>query len=334
MNRAQAIVQHLLASRIANLPSAKESSYSFASSNIALCKYWGKRDRILNLPITSSLSVSLAQHGTHTKLKLSTANQDRVIHNQEQLDPQSGFVTKLVTFLDLFRPQKNWTLDLDIHTTIPLAAGLASSASGFASLVKGLDQLFHWQLSARELSILARMGSGSASRSIENGFVEWHAGQSEDGMDSYAEVLPCRWPELCIGLLVVSDKPKLISSRDAMQSTIETSLFYQLWPEKVRKDLSALKIAIQRQDFQLLGATAESNALAMHATMLNSWPPISYNLPETMQSMHKIWSLRQQGLPLYFTQDAGPNLKLLFLKKDVINIKNYFPSLELVCPFN
>ena len=95
-----------------------------------------------------------------------------------------------------------------------------------------------------------------------------------------------------------------------------------------------MKQAIKIRNFSLLGGTAESNALAMHATMLSSWPPICYFLPETIAMMHQIWELRAQGLEVYFTQDAGPNLKLLFLEKDKSKVIEVFPEIEVVGVFN
>jgi diphosphomevalonate decarboxylase len=307
---------------------------AFAPTNIALCKYWGKRDQELNLPVTSSLSISLANKGAAVELSFIEKIQDSIVLNGEAVNLFSNFGKGLVTFLDLFRAERALHFHVNIQMNIPIAAGLASSACGFAALVLALNALFHWQLDARHLSILARLGSGSACRSIWPGFVEWDKGVEADGMDSYGKIIPEVWPELCIGLLLVSTKEKSISSRAAMQRTVDTSALYPAWPEKVNVDLAALKTAIQTKDFQLLGKTAESNALTMHSTMLSAWPPVSYFLPKTMAAMQKIWQLRQEGLSLYFTQDAGPNLKLLFLQQDKPLIQAYFPRLEVVQPFS
>ena len=161
---------------------------AFAPTNIALCKYWGKRNADINLPITSSLSVALPTKGATTTLSVRDQSNDFVLLNNKVLTPESPFVKRLTAFLDLFRPDKNWYLTIDIKMNIPVAAGLASSACGFASLTLALNELFEWKLSKRELSILSRLGSGSASRSLWNGFVEWHA--AADGcLDSYAEPL-------------------------------------------------------------------------------------------------------------------------------------------------
>ncbi|OGT35734.1 MAG: diphosphomevalonate decarboxylase [Gammaproteobacteria bacterium RIFCSPHIGHO2_12_FULL_37_14] len=308
----------------------REKGLAFAPTNIALCKYWGKRDTELNLPVTSSLSVTLPDKGTMTSMMLHDQPCDRVIVNSQELSAESTFVKRLVEFLDLFRPAKTWYLQIDIDINIPVAAGLASSASGFASLILALNNIFEWQLTNRDLSILARLGSGSASRSFWLGFVEWYAGVQPDGMDCFAEPLSVEWPQLCVGLLTLDTSEKAISSRKAMQHTVNSSVLYSCWPRKVSQDLAIIKQALKVKNFPLLGGTSESNALSMHATMLSSWPSICYFLPETIAAMHKIWALRRDNLELYFTQDAGPNLKLLFLEKDQDIVKTHFPQAERV----
>lgn len=311
-----------------------EKGLAFAPTNIAICKYWGKRDRELNLPMTSSLSVSLPDKGALTTISLHDGKEDQVVLNQTQLDAESDFVKRVRAFLDLFREKNTWYLNIETNVTIPIAAGLASSACGFASLTLALKDLFDWELNFKELSILARLGSGSAARSFWNGFVEWHAGAQSDGMDSFAEPLPYQWPELRVGIVTLSDQPKPISSRQAMQQTVDSSTLYHSWPKKVTQDLIIVKQALNKKLFSLFGGAAESNALSMHATMLSSWPPICYFIPETIAAMKKVWDLRNQGLQLYFTQDAGPNLKLLFLEKDKNDITSQFPGTEIIEVFN
>lgn len=310
----------------------REKGLAFAPTNIALCKYWGKRDSELNLPLTSSLSVALPDKGAMTSLI--PHSKDVVILNGKELAEDSQFVKRISQFFDLFRPETSWHLKVDINMNIPVAAGLASSASGFASLVAAMNDLFDWKLSKRELSILARLGSGSAARSFWNGFVEWYAGVQTDGMDSFAEPLPYEWSELRVGILEIDNNEKSISSREAMQRTVNSSALYPNWPKKVATDLTIIRQALQTKNFSLLGGTVESNALTMHATMLSSWPPICYFQPETIAAMHKVWELRRQGLDCYFTEDAGPNLKLLFLDKHTETIKQHFPKVDIVKLFD
>lgn len=306
-----------------------DSASAYAPTNIALCKYWGKRNAELNLPMTSSLSIALADKGSTVFMKLHDKPEDHVSLNGTPLSKDSDFVKRCVAFLDLFRPRDKWYVKIDIDMNLPVSAGLASSACGFASLTLALKSLFAWDLTEKHLSILARLGSGSAARSLWNGFVEWHAGVQADGMDCYAQPLRYEWPELCIGMLVVSDAPKKVSSREAMQRTVDTSVLYTCWPKKVARDLVIIRQAIHNKNFDLLAGAAESNALSMHATMLSSWPAICYSIPETLAAMQKIWALRKAGMKIYFTQDAGANLKILFRSQDTEEVQKEFPTLEL-----
>lgn len=312
---------------------------AFAPSNIALCKYWGKRDQKLNLPVNSSLSISLGQKGTVTTLSITNDDKHQIILNNNIVAEQSDFYKRIIIFLNLLINKyqlmlNNVYLKIEIISNIPIAAGLASSASGFAALVKALNQLFNWNLSLQELSILARLGSGSACRSLWPGFVKWHAGSKTDGTDSFGEPLDVFWPELTVGLLVLDQKQKYISSREAMQITLDSSPFYKEWPAIAAKDLYNLDVAIKNKDFCLLGYTAEANALAMHSLMLSARPAIMYSNADTINTINKIWELRYfNNINVYFTQDAGANLKLLFLEPDYLKIKELLPNIELIKPF-
>ncbi len=308
------------------------SGEAFAPTNIALVKYWGKRDPGLNLPITDSLSISLGAKGAATRIEVAESPQDNFFLNDHEQEADSTFSSRLSQFLDLFRFD-NIHYRVYTKVNIPIAAGLASSACGFAAIVKALSNLYGWELSSTELSILARLGSGSACRSIYPGFVWWQKGTQADGMDCYALPLAQQWPELRIGLLLINQETKAIGSRPAMQNSLKTSYLYGSWPQQAAHDLNVVHEAILSQNFDTLGTTSEHNALSMHATMISAWPPIVYSIPETLAAMHKIWYLRQQGLPLYFTQDAGPNLKLLFLQNDLGSVLKEFPGLEVIAPF-
>ena len=306
---------------------------AYAPANIALVKYWGKRDEELNLPVTGSLSVSLGRLGSHVELTGRAGGGDRVWLNGRELEAASSFVRRAVEYLDLFRPAGGYGFELRARNTVPTAAGFASSASGFAALARALDQWFGWGLGSRELSILARLGSGSAARSLESGFVEWHAGERADGMDCYAERVGAEWPELRVGAVVVCADEKPVGSRAGMKRSVETCEFYREWPGRVATDLALLKAAIAGRDFAALGAVAEGNALAMHALMAATRPPIVYALPETVAVLRRIWSAREAGLALWFTMDAGPNVKLLFEARDEARVKELFPAAEIIAPF-
>ncbi|HEY5621777.1 MAG TPA: diphosphomevalonate decarboxylase [Pontiella sp.] len=313
----------------------KESGTAFAPSNIALCKYWGKRNAELNLPVNSSLSVSLGQLGTRTEVRLCEGESGSVTVylNGEKQSAESSFARRVAEFIHLFPGFDRHCLKVCTENTVPTAAGLASSASGFAALVLALNDLGGWQLDTKKLSMLARLGSGSAARSVYDGFVQWHAGSSADGTDSFAERLSEEWPALRIGILELSSAEKPVGSRDGMNRTVQTSELYQSWPVQAEKDLTAIRNAISNRDFAALGKTAECNALAMHATMMAAWPPLIYFRPETVEQIQKVQRVRDEGLEVYLTIDAGPNIKLLFLEETRDEVASVFPGLQVIRPF-
>lgn len=331
MNANEA-VQQILSGK--NTTALIKSATAFAPVNIALIKYWGKRDAELNLPVTSSLSIALPNKGTSTTIRINSMHRDRYYLNHNLVDEQSEFYQRLNKFCDFFRFKENHHFDIETKNNIPTAAGLASSASGFAALVLTFDQLFDWRLEKSQLSILARLGSGSACRSLWNGFVEWEKGERENGLDSYAHPFPETnfSTTFCIGLLIFEKNKKIISSRQAMLNTVSTSPTYKNWPAQVEHDLQAIKQAIAHNNFTALGEIAERNALTMHATMLDSCPSTDYCTSQTYEYREKIWQLRKQGISIYFTQDAGPNLKLLFPEEIAPIIQEQFPTVEIVIP--
>ncbi len=290
------------------------SATVFAPSNIALCKYWGKRDSALNLPINASLSISLGNLGTTTTLRPSETGCDSLTLNGKVLSDSDKFFTKVFAFIDLFRRAQPLPIAVETVNNIPTAAGLASSASGFGALMLAINEFFQLNLPNRVLSAFARMGSGSASRSLYHGFVEWHKGEQADGMDSFAEPIDSGvWSDFRVGVIEISAAEKKIQSREGMNRTVSTSWLYPRWEAQAQHDFDALRNAIVARDFERLGEVAEHNAMSMHATMISSWPPIVYWQPESVAAMHAVWALRERGIPVYFTMDAGPNVKVLFL---------------------
>lgn len=306
-------------------------SQAFAPSNIALVKYWGKRDDKLNLPVTNSLSISLGSYGTQTQI--TEASVESYSLNKQTVEPNTEFYKRLKDFLDRFRPHPDFFFNIETESNIPIAAGIASSASGFAAVTLALNDFFDWKLEKTELSRLARLGSGSACRSLWQGFVEWEKGSKNDGTDSVAHPIDTPWESLQIGLLLFNTEKKAISSREAMKQTVLTSPLYKNWPQIVENDLNHMHKAIETQDFTLLGRTAESNAIAMHNTMLHAQPSIIYSQPETLEAIKKIIRLREEGLEIYFTQDAGANLKVLFLRKEKTAVLSQFPGMVAIDPW-
>jgi diphosphomevalonate decarboxylase len=312
-------------SSIKRLPQ-KTTATAFAPTNIALIKYWGKRDASLNLPMTDSLSLTLPHHGTQTTLTCIDAADDRVLLNDKPVATNTPFYLKLVDFINLFRHSTERFL-INTYNNIPTSAGLASSASGFAALTLALNDIYAWQLERRMLSMFSRFGSGSACRSFWEGFVLWQKGSHPYGLDSYGVPLELNFPSVKMGFQLIQSTEKSISSRDAMNITTRTSPLYAAWSDTVTLHLRQMKEALINQDFERLGEVAEHNALAMHATMQAAWPSICYALPETWVQMAKVRDLRKTGLLIFFTQDAGPNLKFIFQEKDQEKVKAHFPEM-------
>lgn len=306
-----------------------ETGEAFAPVNIALVKYWGKRDEELLLPVTDSFSVSL-DLGTTTKISRFHGILDEVFLNGERVERSSSFFEKIFEFLNLIRPDPSFAFCIDTKNTVPTAAGLASSASGFAALVLALNTFFGWNMQNQELSILARLGSGSACRSVLPGFMHWKKGEKEDGSDSFAEPFLETWKDLCLGVMYVDTCKKEVSSRIAMKRSQETSPFYREWPNAVEKSLLDVLEGIKEKDFYRFGQAVEQNALAMHATMLTAIPAVSFFKEKTIAVMNAVWKAREEGLAVFFTMDAGPNVKILFLKKDEQEVKKRFPSVSTI----
>lgn len=286
------------------LHATKDCVKVFAPANLALVKYWGKRDQELNLPVTSSLSISMGEKGA--TLTISPSDQNEISLNNESNDK---FSQSIESYLALLPGDQKFRFEYDIN--IPVAAGFASSSCIFASLVLGLNEICEWNLSKKEMSMIARLGSGSAARSFWDGFVIWHAGEAQDGMDCYAEPINIDWPELEIELIVIDDGIKKISSREAMTITQATSPLFENWPEIVELHMEQMITAILTKDFDTMGILAEENAMIMHEMMRTASPSIDYSTDETLDAIEAIHKRRDEGEAIYFTQDAGPNLKVL-----------------------
>lgn len=289
-----------------------------ANTNIALIKYWGKRDETLFLPMNSSLSITLDKFYTTTTIEFSErfSRDIFMLNNQQAGEAESE---KVFRFLDNLRRIAGTNMHAVVasENKVPTAAGFASSASGFAALAAAGAKALNLELSEKELSIFARQGSGSACRSIYGGYVEWQKGQRSDGKDSFAiQLLPEDDFSISILSVIVASEQKKVSSREGMKRTIETSPFYSGWLNTVEEDLEKAKEAIMSRDFQSLGKIVEGNALKMHATMLGAKPPILYWQSGTVEVMQHIQSLRLSGIPAFFTIDAGPNVKVLCLPED------------------
>lgn len=287
-----------------------------AHSNIALCKYWGKRTGVpaeLNLPATSSLSMTL--DGLWTETELHPASSDRfeldgVVH-------QDDAARKVWAHLD-----RMWRADgrsgtrpsVLVKSTnhLPTAAGLASSASGFAALTLAAAAAFDVQLDRSVLSGLARQGSGSAARSLWGGFVRLDRGHRPDGSDCLARpLLPADHWDVRLLVIQTTAGKKPVGSTAGMERSRTTSPYYGAWIDGSEADLDRAEAALRARDLATLGSIVEHSALKMHACMIASVPSILYWNGTTVEVVRAVWQARNDGLAGFVTIDAGPHVKVL-----------------------
>ncbi len=294
-----------------------KSGKARAHTNIALIKYWGKKDEALIIPMNNSISVTLEKFYTETKVTFNDQlTQDQFWLNGEKVSGKE--LEKISKYMDIVRNRAgiDWYAEIESDNFVPTAAGLASSASAYAALAAACNQALDLQLSDKDLSRLARIGSGSASRSIYGGFAEWEKGYNDE--TSYAVPLESNHFEddLAMIFIVINQHSKKVPSRYGMSLTRNTSRFYQYWLDHIDEDLAEAKAAIQDKDFTRLGEVIEENGLRMHATNLGSTPPFTYLVQESYDVMALVHECREAGYPCYFTMDAGPNVKILVEKKN------------------
>ncbi|NOX36370.1 MAG: diphosphomevalonate decarboxylase [Calditrichaeota bacterium] len=296
---------------------------ALAHPNIALVKYWGKRQKRGNLPAVGSISITLDTLYSRTTLTLDPSLSSDVFYLNGAPGPENQ-QRRVQTFLDLFRQRSGQQVfaRVDSENNFPTAAGLASSASGFAALAVAANRAFQLDLSPRELSMIARQGSGSAARSIFGGFVEMHAGEDPDGSDAFAEPLlpPEAWP-LHVVICITSTSEKDIGSTEGMERTASTSPFYEAWVQASVKDLAEMRQALLARDFEKLAEISEHSCLKMHGLAMSARPGIVYWNGTTVELMHHIRRLRHQGIPVFFTIDAGPQVKAICLPEALEQVR-------------
>ncbi|MEC9253110.1 MAG: diphosphomevalonate decarboxylase [Pseudomonadota bacterium] len=275
---------------------------ALAHPNIALVKYWGKRASKTNIPATPSLSITLDTLVTQTSVRES---------EQDQIEINGTVVSdkKIEEFLIQLRAAYSLPpLSIESFSNFPSSAGLASSASGFAALLTAIDAAFRLEMSTSERSIWARRGSGSAARSIFGGFA---SREEENGDWCARNVLPMEaWP-LKVVIAITSETAKNVGSTEGMERSEQTSPYYGAWTESTRSDHAAALLAVSQRDFSRLASIAESSCLKMHALMLSSQPPLSYWNGATVETIAAVRELQGAGVRVFFTIDAGPQVKAL-----------------------
>ncbi|MFW9923383.1 MAG: diphosphomevalonate decarboxylase [Candidatus Thorarchaeota archaeon] len=294
-----------------------------AQSNTALIKYWGKRDEELIIPLNNSISMTTDALSTITTVEFSDEYSQDLFYLNDQLQTGKS-LQRVSNHLNIIRKMADCTefAKVKSENNFPTASGLASSASGFAALTVAACSALKLKLDKRELSMVARRGSGSSCRSIYGGFVEWIA--FDDDHQSYAIQLAKKDHFNIRDLVVVLDAPeRKVYTREAMKISQNTSPFMKTRLELISKSLENIRVAITEKNFDLLGSTAEMDCLSMHAVALTSYPSLLFWTPETISVINCIENLREQGISTYYTIDTGANMHVLATPKDEKTIIDY-----------
>ncbi len=286
-----------------------------APSNIAFIKYWGRKDEILRLPENGSISMNLSDLLTTTTVEFNPDfKKDLIIINDKK---EEGEGSRVVKHLDRIRKlvKINYRAKVVSQNNFPTGTGLSSSASGFAALTVAGAKAAGLNLSEKELSILARQGSGSACRSIPDGFVEWLDGDTNE--TSYAVSLyPHSYWDIVDVVTIVSKNKKDVSTTEG-QKLAGSSPFFPLRLERINERIKLIKKYLKEKDFKNFGELIEQEALELHAIMLTSSPSLIYWLPGTLKVMHAVKRWREEGLQVYFTVNTGQDIHLICQKKDI-----------------
>ena len=291
---------------------------AIANANMALVKYWGKRDKRLILPYNGSISMILDGLFATTTVEFSKEYEKDIVNiNDRELKKDEkdilGHIERIRQVVGIKEKVK-----IVSESNFPLATGLASSTSGLAALTLAATKAAGLNLDKKELSILARQGSGSSCRSIFGGFVEWFQGNKKDGSDSHAEQVVDKdyWPEFRMIVTILAETEKKVGSRPGMTQTVETCPYYESWLRTIEEDLDIIRQGILKKDFTTVGSQAEYNCLKMHALMMTTKPALIYWIPATINIIQNIIAWREEGLESYFTIDAGPNVVVICLEKN------------------
>ncbi|MDX1515395.1 MAG: diphosphomevalonate decarboxylase [Woeseiaceae bacterium] len=275
-----------------------------AQPNFALIKYWGKRDPARNLPAVGSLSVTLADLYTEMSVEFDPRHsRDELVVNGAR---DEVMLQRVSDCLSAVAGDGRASARVESRANFPLSAGLASSAAAFAALVVAADRAAGQQRSTAQLASLAGRASGSAARSLYGGFVE--LGNDGDDIRVQSILDAAAWP-LAVVIAVTAPGPKPVGSGDAMEISRRTSPFYSRWVDEQPNDLAVARSAVAARDFDELGAVAEHNCLKMHSVMWTSRPPIVYWNAATLACLERIRHLRARGTGVFFTIDAGPQVK-------------------------
>ncbi|MBZ0282922.1 MAG: diphosphomevalonate decarboxylase [Anaerolineae bacterium] len=300
-----------------------QKATALAHPNLAFLKYWGKRDSKLNIPLNNSISMNLG--GVYTQ---TTVEFDNALAEDEVLVVGQGaeakFDRRVSKHLDRIRSlaQVSTRARVKTQNSFPAGTGFASSASGFAALTLAAAAALNLNLDERQLSILARQGSGSACRSIPDGFVEWIAGETSE--DSFARQLatPDHWDIVDVAV-AVSQEQKKVSSSEGHELALN-SPFWDVRAGLLPSKYERMRHAILERNLVTFGQELETEAMMMHSIMMTSahhdntswYSGIYYWLPDTLELIMAVQTWRADGLEVYFTLDAGPTVHLICLESN------------------
>jgi diphosphomevalonate decarboxylase len=293
---------------------------AIAHPNVALIKYWGKEDIATNLPAVGSLSLTLGGLNTRTTVSFAAELvQDEVSVNGQSDERTLQGVTRC---LELLREHAGISLfaRVESENDFPTSAGLASSASGYAALVTAACAALEIELPADEMNLITRIGSGSAPRSLHDGIVLLEKTSGATGMSCRSVAASTDWP-LAVVVAVTSREQKAVSSTGGMESSRASSPCYQSWVDSHRADLDVALESLANRDFEKLAAVSEHSCLKMHAVAMSADPALVYWSGATVDCMQQVRSLRKSGVPVFFTIDAGPQLKAVCLPEAVPTVR-------------
>jgi diphosphomevalonate decarboxylase len=296
-----------------------------AHPSLALIKYWGKLSGSENLPATTSIAVTLGELTSTAEISL--GKEDSVVLNGKPQDPER--------YTDFFSAVRNETgfkgkFQAVCSNSFPTAAGLASSSSGFAALAGACLHLTGRNLDNEKISAIARIGSGSASRSVFGGFT-----RLSEGSDT-AEALfdENYWPDFKVIIVTVSESAKEISSRKAMESSRMTSPFYESWVESSRELAGLAAGFLAQRNLSLLGPCIRQSYLRMFSTMFTAEPPLIFWKPESLAVIKFCEHIRESGIGAWETMDAGPQVKIFCLSQDskkiIEGLRNAIPDISVL----
>ncbi|MFX1468994.1 MAG: diphosphomevalonate decarboxylase [Promethearchaeota archaeon] len=310
---------------------------AIAYSNIALVKYWGHWNKLspeLNIPLNDSVSMTkygLSENShlqAHTTIEFSeNLKKNKAILNDNILKGRD--MERILKVINPLKKLKkiDYNFKMVSFNDFPTQAGLASSAAGFAALTIAASKALNLNLTQKELSTFARLGSGSAARSIQGGFVYWHRGYSHE--TSYAEQI-CDPDYFDINAIIaIIDKGRKVVTSDLGHELAKTSIFNTIRVKKSHEQADEIKRAILDDDFKKVGMITEKNCIYMHAVMMTSEPALFYWNPLTLSVIKKVFYIRKsENLDCFFTIDAGPNVHCLCRPENTEYIQNMIESIE------